>query len=132
MTPFSRHAAPGQYEPPPVWEDTARELVSLFLGEREPTHAVAAEAEVEAEGFGFVLDGREIRAAWSWTQEEAARVAASARLLKLPAWQVVERAIATQWYLDKHMSTGLELVLHGQGRFRRAVRLPRTAMGVAS
>src|SRR2546423_605495 len=47
------------------------------------------------------------------TAESAARMLAGSELLARPVPEIVERALATQWHLDKRLSGGAELVVRG-------------------
>jgi hypothetical protein len=118
MTPFAREESSRQYEPSEVWDQTARAYASVLSGRRDDTRDDAA-----VQSFGTVDNGL-VSLRVPLRLEDAARVAATMSISGLRPDAVLERAIATQWFLDKQMSTGLELVLHGDRRFRRSVRLP--------
>jgi hypothetical protein len=56
--------------------------------------------------------------------ETAGRIMATTDLLHLDTAGAFERSVATQWYLDKALAQGRELVLHGPGRVRLPLQLP--------
>lgn len=118
MTPLARSRRPHRYEPSPVWEKTAREFERMLADIGEETSGADLVAN-----FAHTKDGL-IGIRWGLRVEEAARIAATSTILGIASSDVVERAMATQWFLDKNVATGLEPVLHGVGRFRREIRSP--------
>jgi hypothetical protein len=110
------------YEPPSFWEESADQAkVRIFESattDEAPKHFEFAEGSVTpTESVTFSM-------------ETAGRLSATAKLMGMTLSDVIERATATQWYLDKNVSAGLQIVLRDSGRFRRVVSLPRPASGI--
>jgi len=119
MRPRSRAATPTQYQPPAQWEATARYFEEIVSDPQAMTSAIT-------EGVTRDRDGR-LRTDWRLPAEAVARVLASAKLLEISSAQVLERAIASQWSIDKHMASGLRQLWLAEGHLRRELRLPLVA-----
>jgi hypothetical protein len=104
-----------------MWETTASTALNTLR--RPPADATTAEPYSYFQSTA--VEGS-VSISLPMDLEQASRLAATSILLGLTPPAAVQRAIATQWFLDKNLSTGLELVFHGDNRFRRRVTFPVT------
>jgi hypothetical protein len=104
------------YEPSPEWDYAARRYLDVL------TRPLQRDERLHRD-FGEVDNG-EVYLNGGISLDAATRLGATSEILGYRPIALVERAIATQWYIDRNLSAGLQVVLHGRGRFRRYVQFP--------
>ena len=105
-----------------VWQSTlARQQVEFEELAASPERGHGTESQFDS---GFVVVGAYVHFNGPLRIETASRLRVTSAMMRLSPTDALERAIATQWFLDEQLLNGRRILLTGPGRQRQEVVLP--------